>query len=119
MFIKIYKKYNNFKGNSSEKTWIMSITINVCKDMLRSSWLKKVFLIDNLPAEKGDDAVDTKAIKTIEEEILFNEVIALPAYLEDVVILYYYQEFKTIEISKILGIAEGTVRSMLHRGISS
>jgi RNA polymerase sigma-70 factor (ECF subfamily) len=40
---------------------------------------------------------------------------ALPAYLKDVVILYYYQEFKTVEISKILGIAEGTVRSRLHR----
>jgi RNA polymerase sigma-70 factor (ECF subfamily) len=115
VFIKIYRKYGSFKGNSSEKTWIMSITINVCKDMLRNSWLKRVFLMDNLTAEKDEDAVDAKVIKGIEEEILFKEVMALPAYLKDVVILYYYQEFKTVEISKILGIAEGTVRSRLHR----
>lgn len=44
VFLKIYRKYDSFKGNSSEKTWIISITINVCKDLLRSSWLKRVFL---------------------------------------------------------------------------
>jgi RNA polymerase sigma-70 factor, ECF subfamily len=115
VFIKIYKKYGSFKGNSSEKTWIMSITINVCKDMLRSSWLKRVFLMDNLAAEKDEDAVDVKVIKGIEEESLFKEVMALSPYLKDVVILYYYQEFKTVDISKVLGIAEGTVRSRLHR----
>ncbi len=115
VFIKVFKKYGSFKGNSSEKTWIMSITINICKDMLRSSWLKRVFLMDNLAAGKGEDAVDTKVIKGIEEEILFKEVMALQSHLKDVVILYYYQEFKTVDISKILGIAEGTVRSRLHR----
>jgi RNA polymerase sigma-70 factor (ECF subfamily) len=65
VFIKIYRKYGSFKGNSSEKTWIMSITINVCKDMLRNSWLKRVFLMDNLTAEKDEDAVDAKVIKGI------------------------------------------------------
>jgi RNA polymerase sigma-70 factor (ECF subfamily) len=115
VFLKIYKKYGSFKGQSSEKTWIMSITINVCKDILRSSWLKRVLLMENLSEERNHDAVDDKAIKGIEEELVFNEVVSLPSNLKDVVVLYYYQEFTTIEISKILGIAEGTVRSRLHR----
>lgn len=116
VFIKIYKKYGSFKGNSTEKTWIMSITINVCKDFLRSSWFKRVFITDDIKTyeECGIDT-DKAAIKLVENKVLFNEVISLQSVLKDVVILYYYQEFDTKEISKILGIAEGTVRSRLHR----
>lgn len=115
VFLKIYRKYDSFKGNSSEKTWIISITINVCKDFLRSSWLKRVFLTDNVSQEREADNVDSRAIRQVENEILFKEVISLKPSLKDVVILYYYQEFSTKEISKILGMAEGTVRSKLHR----
>jgi RNA polymerase sigma-70 factor, ECF subfamily len=116
VFMKIYKKYPSFKGKSSEKTWIISITINVCKDFLRSSWFKRVFLTDQIiNEEKYEDKTDEAVIKVIENKILFNEVITLQANLKDVVLLYYYQEFSTKEISKILGIAEGTVRSRLHR----
>jgi RNA polymerase sigma-70 factor, ECF subfamily len=115
VFIKIYKKYDSFKGKSSEKTWIISITINVCKDLLRSSWLKKVFVTDNVMTEKHHEDTDKAAIRLVENKILFNEVISLQSSLKDVVILYYYQEFDTKEISKVLGIAEGTVRSRLHR----
>jgi RNA polymerase sigma-70 factor, ECF subfamily len=115
VFIKIYRKYDSFKGNSSEKTWIISITINVCKDMLRSSWLKRVFVTDSFLTEKHEEDTDKAAIQRVENKILFNEVMSLQPALKDVVILYYYQEFDTKEISKILGIAEGTVRSRLHR----
>lgn len=115
VFIKIYKKYDSFKGKSSEKTWIISITINVCKDILRSSWLKRVFVTDNILPEKHEEDTDKAAIQLVENKILFKEVMSLQPVLKDVVILYYYQEFDSKEISKILGIAEGTVRSRLHR----
>ncbi len=36
VFIRVFNKFESFKGESSEKTWIIRITINVCKDMLRS-----------------------------------------------------------------------------------
>lgn len=116
VFIKVYKNYHKFNGKSSEKTWILSITINLCKDMLRSSWLRRVFVSDtDITEEKNEMDTDQAAIKKIENKILFNEVMSLPAALKDVIILYYYQQFDTKEISKILGVAEGTVRSRLHR----
>lgn len=115
VFIKIYKKNGSFKGKSSEKTWIISITINVCKDYLRSSWFNRVFLTDNILHDSSGDNIDDAAIKSVENSIVFNEVIALKPALKDVILLYYYEEFDTVEISKILGIAEGTVRSRLHR----
>lgn len=116
VFIKAYKNYNSFKGKSTEKTWILSITINLCKDTLRSSWLRRVFVSDMpVTEEKYQIDTDKAAITLIENKLIFDEVMALPSVLKDVVILYYYHQFDTKEISKILGIAEGTVRSRLHR----
>lgn len=81
---------------------------------MRSSWLKRVFLTDKIIPQEHEDT-DKSAIKLVENRILLDEVMALQPSLKDVVVLYYYQQFDTKEISKILGIAEGTVRSRLHR----
>ena len=41
-FIKVYQKYYTFNQISEEKTWIMRIAINVCKNYMRTSWFKRV-----------------------------------------------------------------------------
>jgi RNA polymerase sigma-70 factor (ECF subfamily) len=71
--------------------------------------------MDNIKPEGKDADFDKKIIRKDENKLLFNAVLSLPAAYKDVVILFYYQELNTIEISKTLDIAEGTVRSRLHR----
>lgn len=116
VFCKIYRKYGSFRGDSSEKTWIIKITINVCKDILRSSWIKRVLLTDKIGVQNDLTDVESKIIKKEENRHLFAEVTSLPRNYKEVMILYYYHEFNTAEISITLNIAEGTVRSRLHRG---
>ena len=41
-FLKAYRCMDRFKGNASEKTWLMRIAINTCKDMLRGAWFQHV-----------------------------------------------------------------------------
>lgn len=114
VFLKIYQKYDSFKGQSSEKTWIIQITINHCKDYLRSSWIKKVLLLDR-DLEETVPGIENEIIRLEENNCLFSQILSLPPVFKDVIILYYYQEFTTVEISKMLNMAEGTVRSRLHR----
>ena len=118
VFVKVYKNYNKFKNNSSEKTWIMSITINTCRDMLRISWFKKIYMLK----DAGDDAlkdtyenVDEEVARKIQYEQLLKEVMNLPLKYRETVILYYYEELSTMDISVALKIPEGTVRSRLFR----
>ena len=59
--------------------------------------------------------IENRIIKIEENKILFEEVISLSQRFKEVIILYYYQDCNTTEISKILNVAEGTVRSRLHR----
>lgn len=115
IFLKVYRNLDRFSRRSSEKTWIMSIAINQCKDMLRSSWVKRVMLSDEPKSRSKGADIANSVIRQDENRRLYETVLALPQGLKEVVILYYYQEFDTKEIARILRTAEGTVRSRLHR----
>lgn len=118
VFVKVYKNYNKFKNNSSEKTWIMSITINTCRDMLRTSWFKKVFILKDTEDDLQigfNENVDDKIAEKVQYEELLKEVMHLPYKYRVPVILYYYEELSTADISAAMKIPEGTVRSRLFR----
>lgn len=118
VFIKVYKNFHMFKKNSSEKTWIMSITINTCRDILRISWFKKIIMLKDIEDNSLIDTngnVEDKVINKIQNEELLKEVMNLPRKYKEIIILFYYEELSTIEISKTLKLPEGTVRSQLFR----
>jgi RNA polymerase sigma-70 factor (ECF subfamily) len=118
VFVKIYKNYNKFKNNSSEKTWIMSITINTCRDMLRISWFKKIHMLKDTDDDLLKDTyenVEEEVARKMQYEELLREVMNLPIKYREPVILYYYEELSTVDISAALKIPEGTVRSRLFR----
>lgn len=114
VFIKVYKKYSSFRNESSEKTWIVKITINVCKDILKSKWNKDVYLYDSEDINLiSDNISDTDAI--IENNELYQQVLKLDEKYKSVIILYYYQGFSIKEIAEILKTTTGNVSSMLSR----
>lgn len=122
VFIKIFKKYHTFKGNSSEKTWIMRITVNVCKDYFKSFWVKRVLLnsdreedIESYSEKYNSESLDDSIIKSIESRELLGEVMNLSLKYKEVIILYYYQQLTTKEISEMLKLPEGTIRTRLFR----
>ena len=120
VFVKVYKNLEKFQGKSSEKTWILSITMNTCKDMLRSSWLKRIIRLEdnesmNFEMKDTSNSLDDTVIRQLEYKELLNEVMNLPRKYKELIILYYYENISTSEISKILNIPEGTVRSRLFR----
>jgi len=115
VYLKAYRKYKSFRGLSSEKTWLLRITVNVCKDMLRTSWRKR--MLPGLPPEMASESPGPEriAFETDEYRRLREAVLALSPPLKDAVILYYYKSLDTAEIAKVLRIREGTVRNRLHR----
>lgn len=118
VFIKVYKNFNKFRKDSSEKTWIMSITMNACKDMLRISWFKKVSIFKDVEEDlllKPCENVDDSIINKVQNEELLKAVMNLPSKYKEPLILFYYEELSTVDISRILKIPEGTARSRLYR----
>jgi len=107
-FLRVHKHYASFRGQASEKTWIVRIAINVCKNYLRSNWLRRVDAVASLksiPAENPNEYDDT----------LIVEIMKLPPRYKDVILLYYYQEMKIREIAEALGAPASTVAVRLKR----
>lgn len=109
-FVKVYKSLDTFRGESSEKTWLMRIAINTCKDMRRVGWFKYVdrqVNLENLPFTYASFSDEDSAITT--------EVMRLPRKQMEVVLLYYYQGMTVYEIAQTLGLAAPSVSTRLKR----
>lgn len=109
-FLKAWKKADGFRGDSSEKTWLCTIAVNTCRDLLRSRWLRmwrRSQPIDTLldmaaPADTGDAPVRAA-------------VLGLPGMYREVVLLYYDQDMTLQEIADALHLSINTVSTRLRR----
>ena len=116
VFIKVNQKLSTFEGNSSIKTWIIRITINTCKDYLKSAWNRRVIPMmeyqeDQIISDTDFDSVESQDTN----DIIKAAVLSLPAKYKDVVLCVYYNEMTIAEAAIVLRVAEGTVKSRLSR----
>ena len=120
-FIKAYRSFPVFRGDCSEKTWLMRIAVNTCRDMIHSAWFRHLdrrITPEQLPEsceQTDEDAVD-----------LTIEVMRLSQKHREVILLYYYENMTTDEIAQALGgrllltqregVAKSTVSVRLEQG---
>jgi RNA polymerase sigma-70 factor, ECF subfamily len=117
ILLKCYKSYESFRGDSSLKTWVMRITINTCKDYLRSGYTKYITLSDIvLKLTKGKDK-SPEQIMLEQHEIneLTAKILELPIKCREVLLLYYFNELTTKQVADILQKNENTIKSRLKR----
>lgn len=96
-----------------EKTWLLKVAMNRCRDIWRSAWVRRV--ISGSLAFEMIPAPDTLG-KHMEKAEVLQAVHSLPADFREIFILYYYQGYGISEISGILNLPEGTISSRLSRG---
>lgn len=131
-FVSAYKALKKFEGKSSFTTWLHAIIVNVSrtrlKKMRQQNFHEQYSLDDPLqavngnmkaePASHNPSAADMVEKKELQEKI--QECInALDFDFREVVVLRDIQGFAYTEISAILKIAEGTVKSRLSRARES
>ena len=96
----------------SEKSWLLKVALNRCRDLWRSAWHRRVLLgsplLEIIP---DDDHLEER----MEKEALMQAVSALPRAEREVFLLFYYQGYSTAETAAILNTPEGTVSSRLSR----
>ena len=117
VFYKVMKNYHKFEHLSSEKTWLIRITINTCKDLLRTSWLRRVTTFGTLEEQNQtqyEQPFDMTQSESNNE--LYEMIMKLPQRYKEVILLFYYEDFSYDEMAKILNIPKGTVQSRLARG---
>lgn len=107
--LKAYEKIDTLRSRRKFKAWIFQILANECYKILRNQ--KKQEITDPFQFPEAKSVV----IENEDGEIL-NYILRIPKQYQEVLILYYYDEFSTKEIADILDIPQGTVKSRLARG---
>lgn len=107
VFLKYVLSSVSFASEEHEKAWFIRVTINACKDLLRSFFHSRTVPLEEaceLPAALPPDYRD-----------VWEAVFSLPPKYRDVVYLHYFEEYTAPEISGILGKNVNTVYTLLTR----
>ncbi len=114
-FMKVWRSMDQFerRNDCSEKTWIMRIAVNTCKDYRRAAWFRHV------DAKKAAEDI-LPALRPVPEETreILQDVLAMPAKYKEPILLYYYQNMSMEEAAKALGISRPTFYRRLQKAHS-
>lgn len=107
-FIKLYKKFGETISIENVKAYLVTMTVNRCRDYFRSWHYKKVQITDLFEKQE-------KYKIEPEETNVAQSIMQLPIKYREVIILFYYDEQRTSEIALILKIPVGTVKTRLQK----
>jgi RNA polymerase sigma-70 factor, ECF subfamily len=113
IFLTAYRKLDTFRGASALGTWLYRLGMNVCLDRLRSKAARQDQATDALDERTGHGAHEsTLAITRLDLE---RAIRALPEGSRAAFLLHDVEGFDHQEVGRILGIAEGTSKSQVHK----
>ena len=108
VFLKYVLRGAVFERVEHERAWLIRVTVNACKDLLKSLFRRKTVSLEVLSEEAA--SISSEQHATLEA------VLALPEKYKDVIYLHYYEGYNAREIGRILKKKENTVYSLLSRG---
>ncbi len=101
-FLRLVQKRPQFKNSEHEKAWLLRVTINISKNMLKSA------ARNNLPVTEEIPCLDEKSE-------LLAVVMSLPERYRTVIHLYYFEGYSIKEIAAVLKLPSATVGTRLAR----
>lgn len=119
--LRIYRALDRFKGQSSFSTWVYRITMNTCLDELRRRKVRASTSLDSLlesgwsPTDESDTP-ERHAIDSERRKALSQAIHSLPEDMRSAIVLREMQGLSYEEISDVLSVNVGTIKSRISRG---
>lgn len=107
VFLKYVLSSVSFESEEHEKAWFIRVTINACKDLLKSFFRSRTVSLDEIAEQSSEMPTD-------DQEVL-EAVLSLPPKYKDVVYLHYYEGYTAPQISRILGKNVNTIYTLINR----
>lgn len=111
-FMKAMRSYDQFHHEAEEKSWLIRIAINCCKNTMRTRWFRfgRNILEEGCLTEK-EDPIERIA----EADSIARAIGKLERKDREILLLYYYQELSMKEIARITGRSENAVIQRVNR----
>lgn len=107
VLMKLYTNNGEFESEEHIRNWLIRVSINLCKNVLRAPWRRKNVNLNELS--------NYITFEQREQSELFMLVMGLPTKNRVVLYLFYYEGFSVKEIAKMLNLKESAVTSRLSR----
>lgn len=107
VFLKLYTSDTYFVNDAHAKAWLIKVTANMCRNMLKNPWrrlIQPIEAAEDMPAESE------------KESGLIDIIMKMKSKNRIVLYMHYFEGYSTREIAEILGIKENAVTSQLYRG---
>ena len=118
VYIRTWKNINKYKEQGKFRSWINTITANLCRDYLKSSYFKhavtSVTEEDDLIQIKDEkENIENAFMQKQRQKKIIEAIDALKPKFREVIIMYEMQDMSYEEISAKLKVPVGTIRSRL------
>ncbi|MDO4537684.1 MAG: sigma-70 family RNA polymerase sigma factor [Coriobacteriales bacterium] len=116
-FLRYARNVRPFTGEEHKKAWLIRVTTNVCKDMLKRSSAQNESLealSEQGYTPVGDDGGE--GLRAVERSEVFDALRKLEDRYRVVLYLKFYENYTAAQIAKLLSIPENTVYTNLSRG---
>lgn len=107
VFLKYAQSDTTFDSEEHEKAWLIRVTVNCCKDNLKSFFRKNTLPID--------DYLNEFPLINNENKEVLKVVLSLPNKYRDVIYLHYYEGYSVKEIADLLHKNVNTVYTLMNR----
>jgi len=109
-FVKAWRFYDSYRKEASEKTWLMRIAVNTCRDLRRSKWFIHIDRCVNM-----DDLPEPAVPFETPDDTVTNAILSLPSGLRLVITLRYFQGLTVQETAGVLRVSRRTVHYRLEK----
>lgn len=110
VFFKAWKALGTFRNESSEKTWLIRIALNTCRDYQRAGWFR---FMDRRVTP--DDLPGQSVAFSFQDGTVAGEIAALPPKVKAVILLRYYEGMNLQESADALNVSLATVKRRLKK----
>ena len=107
VFLKYVLSSVVFENKEHEKAWFIRVTINACKDLLKSFFRSRITSLDEILEQAADMQEENKEV--------LEAVLSLPSKYRDVVHLHYYEGYTAPGIGRLLKKNVNTVYTLMTR----
>ncbi len=112
VLLKLLGRSEGFEGPEHERAWVVRVTANHCKDLLRRRAARPTVALDEAPELAAPEACDARG----RAELVLRAVMRLPLEYREAIFLRYYENYSVRDIARACGCSEDAAAARLSRG---
>ena len=113
--VRTLEQHDRYDPARPFRPWLLTVTANLCRDRLRSTWWRRVAGLIELPAAEDAPLDEQLAIEESDAGVR-RALGTLPVHYREALSLYYLQEMTYAEMVQITGASEAALKQRVRRG---